>query len=147
MPWMRQNFFTLLNVNLTPLLVDLCNNISFRVVTLRPSDLMDRLKKWKRAHRQYMSPRFFLSKGAWRSEKGAWCHEKGAWRHIILFFGLDRFHCIWFRVGISVTFVYTDFPAGWGLSPRDKKMLKISEKKLEMCMLYYYRCYLNYTTM
>jgi hypothetical protein len=33
-----------------------------------------------------MAPRFFLSKGAWRSEKGAWCREKGAWRSAILFF-------------------------------------------------------------
>jgi hypothetical protein len=39
-----------------------------------------------KAHRQYTAPRFFLSKGAWRSEKGAWRHEKGAWRHAILFF-------------------------------------------------------------
>jgi hypothetical protein len=33
-----------------------------------------------------MAPRFFLLKGAWRSEKWVWHHEKGAWRRAILFF-------------------------------------------------------------
>jgi len=51
--------------------------IRIRVVALRPSDLTDHLKKRKRAHRQYMAPRFFYQKGHDAQKKGHGVMIKG----------------------------------------------------------------------
>jgi hypothetical protein len=69
-----------------------------------------------KAHRQYTAPRFFYQKGHGAQKKGHGVMKKGHGA-MPFYFSLDKtldHKYIWFWVGISVTFLYTDSPARCG---------------------------------